>query len=547
MTNCLPVSNQAIQFACTNRVGCFIRFISWLLITLAGCVIQAATPGDYFAIRVVDADTGRGIPLVELRTTDHNRYFSDSNGYVAFFEPGLMDQQVWFDVGSWGYESPAGPYGTKGVAWKTTPGTEAVLKLERQNLAERLYRQTGVGIYRDTVLLGKKPPLPVPLINAQVTGCDSVQTAIYRGRMRWFWQDTNQVEFALGSFRMTGATSPSPQNMNADNGIPLKYFVREPNGFAKELARVKQATSHPIWVDGMMVVRDEQGHERLVARYVAARKDFSVAQMGMMIYDDSEDVFIEHARLPLPTQSRLFPKDHPVRGNVNGREYFYIGTPPNVRVPADFESVLSPGSYQGLTCFDGEGGIDRDDDGRILFSWKTGKQPITTDQIEALIRENELRPEEAPWALRDIETNAPLKVGNGSVAWNPFLKQWTLLFCEQGGDSFLGEVWFAVANAPEGPWVVCQKIATHARPGQNMDFYNPMQHPELMREDGRVIYFEGTFVNTFSGTTVAVPRYNYNQLMYRLDVSDERLQLPHPPSGLSNARPSNITTPVGIH
>ncbi|WP_047813025.1 hypothetical protein [Rhodopirellula islandica] len=513
---------------------------------IAPSVIHSAEPDDYFAIRIVDAATGRGIPLVELRTTDQNRHFTDSNGYVAFLEPGLMDQLVWFDVGSWGYESPAGPFGTTGIAWNTTPGTEALLELPRKNLAERLYRQTGVGIYRDTVLLGKTPPWQVPLVNAQVTGCDSVQTVIYRDRMRWFWQDTNQVKFPLGSFSMTGATSPLPHELNADIGVPLEYFVREPNGFAKEMARVEQDAKHPIWVDGLMVVRDEQQQERLVARYVAARHDFSVAQMGLMIYDDSEEVFLEHSRLPLPTESRLFPRDHPVRVSVDGTDHFYFGTPPTVRVPADMESTLSPSRYQGLSCLAEDGTIRRDETGGIRFTWRQGQQPITSDQIEGLIREGQLLPEEAPFALREVQTNKPVRVGNGSVAWNPFLKQWTLLFCEQGGDSFLGEVWFAVANAPEGPWVVCQKIATHARPGQNMDFYNPMQHPELLREDGRVIYFEGTFVNTFSGTTVAVPRYNYNQLMYRLDVSDERLQLPRPPSGLSNARPSNITTPVGV-
>ena len=71
-----------------------------------------------------------------------------------------------------------------------------------------------------------------------------------------------------------------------------------------------------------------------------------------------------------------------------------------------------------------------------------------------------------------------------------------------------------------------------------MDFYNPKQHPELMRDGGRTIFFEGTFVNTFSGTTVPVPRYNYNQLMYRLDVSDERIEIPSPPPGLTDAQPA---------
>lgn len=511
---------------------------AWVLFSLFSIENAQAEPEEYFAIRVVDRETGRGIPLVELRTTDQTRYFTDSNGYVAYREPGLMSQQVWFDVSSWGYESPVGPYGTSGVALTTTPGSESVVELQRTSVAERLYRQTGVGIYRDTMLLGKTPPLDVPLINGQVAGSDSVQTVIYNGKMRWFWQDTNQVKFALGNYSMTGATSPLPLELNASIGIPFTYFLRQPGGFVRPMARVEQDGNHPIWVDGLMVVRDGNQRERLVARYVAARKDFSVAQTGLMVYDDAEDVFIEHRRLPLPTESRLYPRDHPIRVKANGTEYFYIGAPPTVRVHADFESVTNPSEYEGLTCYAADGSIDRDEGGRIRFSWKQGHKPTSQKQVDTLIREGLLEPEEAPFALRDVASNNPVRVANGSVAWNPFMKRWTMLFCEQGGDSFLGEVWFATANAPEGPWVHCRKVATHARPGQNMDFYNPKQHPELMQDGGRTIFFEGTFVNTFSGTTVPVPRYNYNQLMYRLDVSDARIEMPSPPPGLIDSQPA---------
>src|SRR5262245_23779649 len=52
----------------------------------------AARPdkADYFTITVVDEQTGRGVPLVELRTVHQVAYYTDSNGIVAFREPGLM-------------------------------------------------------------------------------------------------------------------------------------------------------------------------------------------------------------------------------------------------------------------------------------------------------------------------------------------------------------------------------------------------------------------------------------------------------------------------
>ena len=31
------------------------------------CQLAAPSPGDYFKIQVVDAQTGRGVPLVELK------------------------------------------------------------------------------------------------------------------------------------------------------------------------------------------------------------------------------------------------------------------------------------------------------------------------------------------------------------------------------------------------------------------------------------------------------------------------------------------------
>ena len=64
-----------------------------------------------------------------------------------------------------------------------------------------------VGDSRDTVLLGRKPPIAEPLLNAQVTGQDGILTAVYRGRLYWFYGDTCRLSYALGGFAMTGATT----------------------------------------------------------------------------------------------------------------------------------------------------------------------------------------------------------------------------------------------------------------------------------------------------------------------------------------------------
>ena len=198
-----------------------------LMIVGARCVSAATAPGEYFAIQVVDRQTGRGVPLVELRTTNLIRHFTDSQGIVAFHEPGLMDREVFFFVESHGYEVPKDGFGYRGVRLRTTPGTTAVVKIDRLNIAERLYRVTGQGIYRDSVLTGRPVPLKNPVLNGQVMGQDSVFTCLYRGRIFWMWGDTGKPSYPLGNFAMSGAVSDLPGHGGLDPsvGVDLEYFV----------------------------------------------------------------------------------------------------------------------------------------------------------------------------------------------------------------------------------------------------------------------------------------------------------------------------------
>ena len=154
-----------------------------LFALLALSTSSAAAGTDYFSIRVIDEQTGRGVPLVELRTVHNVRCYTDSAGLVAFHEPGLMDQEVFFFVTSHGYESPADGFGMRGTRLQVTPGGEATLKIKRINVAERLYRMTGGGIYRDSVLLGRPVPIEHPALNGLVLGQDSVFTIVYAGRL----------------------------------------------------------------------------------------------------------------------------------------------------------------------------------------------------------------------------------------------------------------------------------------------------------------------------------------------------------------------------
>src|SRR5437016_3926732 len=85
----------------------------------------SAVPADFFEIQVLDEATSRGVPLVELETVNHAQWWTDSNGIIAFDEPGLMDREVYFHLRSPGYEVPKDFFGNRGVKLKPTRGGHA--------------------------------------------------------------------------------------------------------------------------------------------------------------------------------------------------------------------------------------------------------------------------------------------------------------------------------------------------------------------------------------------------------------------------------------
>src|SRR4051795_4244935 len=93
-----------------------------IVLCLAASMVEAQPRTKYFKIQVVDEQTNRGVPLVELTTTADVSYFTDSNGLVAFDDPGLMGKQVFFFVKSHGYEFPKDGFGYRGTRLNVTEG-----------------------------------------------------------------------------------------------------------------------------------------------------------------------------------------------------------------------------------------------------------------------------------------------------------------------------------------------------------------------------------------------------------------------------------------
>lgn len=502
--------------------------ITLALMLCSTAVAQAAPdPGRYFAIRVVDEETGRGVPMVELKTTNHLRYVTDSSGFVAFYEPGLMNTDVHFKLKSHGYEYAKDGFGYPGRALKVVEGGSAELRIKRINVAERLYRVTGQGIYSDSVLLGRKVPLSHPVINGLVTGQDSVLTEVYKGKVFWFWGDTSRVAYPLGNYHASGATSllPGKGGLDPEVGVNLTYFV-DNKGFSRGVARLPEiAKKGPVWLGGPVVLPDESGNESLYCLYSNVDNAMHSQAIGIAKWDDKKEQFDSVRELDLKTPIK--PSGHAFRVMDNGVEYIYYS--PITRVQADVVHLLDLSTYEAYTCAKPGSRldkleIDRTADGRADYAWKRDTTQLWPAEIAKQTAAGTLKPEDALFHIQDCDTGKAVLYHGASVNWNPYRKRWVMILSELFGTSCLGEVWYLEADTPVGPWVYARKIITH----DDYTFYNPRHHRFFDKDNGRVIFFEGTYTTSFSGAKDSTPRYDYNQIMYKLELSSPKLALPVP-------------------
>ena len=475
-----------------------------------------------FEVQVLDDQSGRGVPLVELTTTAGVTYVTDSAGRVAFDEPGMMDQRVWFAVRSHGYEAPKDGFGIAGAAFDVMPGGKGTLKIKRLNIAERLYRITGSGIYRDSVLLGHETPIKEPLLNGKVTGCDSVLLTKYQDKLYWFWGDTNRPAYILGLYDVPGATSATPTSgLDIEKGIDFSYFTGK-DGFVR--ATCKMAGEGPTWIGGVTTVKDAKGKERLMGSYIKVKSPLTIYRRGTCIWNDEKGEF-EHAA-DVPLDAPLHPHGHPILFNDCGVVFAYFGDPFfTCRVYATVQGYSDLSLYEAFTCLAKGSTLDkpqveRDASGNVVWAFRRNTPPVDAAAEGKLLAAGLLKPEEANFQIKDAKTGKKVAVHRGSVRWNEFRKKWVCLFGQFGGSSHIGEIWYAEANGPTGPWNTAVKVVTHDK----YSFYNPVHHAEFDREGGRYIYFEGTYTTTFSGNEHKTPRYDYNQVLYKLDLADERLR-----------------------
>jgi hypothetical protein len=478
-------------------------------------IVLSQESKDFFIIRVVDKSTGRGVPMVELRTLSERQYITDSNGIIAFDDDRLMDQQVTFKVFSHGYEGS-----DDGLVLNVKRGDSTTLKISRKNIAERLYRITGQDIYGESAKAGIPFPVKRQALNGEVMGQDTFIETLYNGKLYWFWGDT----FLPAGFNggASGAVSELPEKggLDPENGIDLTYFINS-EGQSKAMCAVPGPGLK--WIDWLVVLKGDDEKERLYAKYSVAKTLDKAYERGIARFNDSLEVFEPVNRID-QWLDKVHSSGHPVKIRSGNDEYLYIFDRYGIeRVRPYINDLLKPESYEHFTCFE-KGSqqdikIDRDGSNNVVYSWKKEAEAIAPSKQNELVGSGKLSAAECWFRPIDAATGREVSLVISSVFWNKYRNRWIMLAQE-----YFGGVWFLEGDTPTGPWLYARKIVGH----ENYDFYNVGQHPIFDKDNGRLIYFEGTYTLGFSGAKTPTPLYNYNQIMYKLALDDSRLALPSP-------------------
>ena len=505
------------------------------VVTGASAPAPIPTPAQMFRINVVDSQSNRGVPLAQV-TSPNATVYADSAGIVAFYDPALMGTTVHFDIAAHGYTSTA-------VNLTTTPGGSGQVTMSRAMIAERMYRITGGGIYRDSVLLGLSPPLANPVINGRVFGQDGGTGVVYQNKVFWLWGDTTRPSHPLGNFKTTGARSDLPGQGGLDpaTGVNLTYYLnpQSSEGFVKSLCTVpnppNDTNSYVCWMGGLSTATDAQSTERLYATYNLG--GFTPVKTGWAKFNDTTSVF---EQLSLFTGSEaVIPGGHTFKVRHGSTAYLYTGQP--MRIVATEAAILDTANYQAFTAFvqGSTSQIDRNPDGTIRYGWKTGTPPISASVGGNLIASNERLYDQ----MQDPDTGVKFNPHSYTIDWNSYRRRWVRIQAE--APYFIdGDNWFLEADTPMGPWVYAHKVVLH----NGYNTYNPQYHPFFDKQGGREIYFELTYTNWLSATPVPTPRYNYNQIMFRLDLANAGVVLPVPVYDLAAAGtpPGKFVTKSGI-
>ena len=449
-------------------------------LSLIGFRLAASEPIGMCRMVVVDEDSGWAVPLVELRTTNGSRFISDNAGVIALDDPTLMNRDVWFTVLGHGYSVAADGFGNRGVRLRPKPGASLKVQVKRTSIAKRIGRLTGAGLFAESQKLGDE----LDWRDGTVFGCDSVQNAVHGGKMYWAWGDTHIARYPLGIFHTTSATTSLHPLGMLEPPVRLRfdYFVDQ-HGAPRAVAEMPG--DGPTWLTGYVSLPDKNGTKRLVAAYRKIKPPLDVYEAGLCVWNEASEAF-EHLRISWTKTSGdprppLAADGHPVFwSDESGKNWLLLGNPfPAAKVAATFEDWQDSSRWQRLS-------------------------PQAT--------------------VTSAGNRKSIEPHSGSIAWSEYRTRWVTVFTQRfGKPSAFGTLWYAEADSPFGPWGPAVQVLAH----DNYTFYNPRLHPEFTARSEAILLFEGTYSAEFAEHPLPTPRYNYNQILYRLDLDEPSLRPAH--------------------
>lgn len=441
------------------------------------CVLTASTAlaAQPCQITVVDAANGWPVPLVELTTTSGVELVTDNAGVVAFDLPEFMGRETWLTVASHGYEVAEDGFGYRGVRVTPTAGGELTIKIERKQIAKRLGRLTGSGLFAEAQQLRRHRRWQ----ESGVVGSDTAYAAEHRGRLHWIWGDTSLPGYPLGLFQTPGAMSELRPLTKLEPPIAVRYdYFRGDRGQVRNLVPIPG--EGPTWTSAVVSLPDAHGEPHLVATYAKIPEHLKANEMGLVEWNEQTETFDRVMTFWKKSESepeppRVRPDGHvAIAADDQGREWAYFNGPPNTRCPANYESW------------------------RDRSTWE---------------------PVDNPREFRTAD-GGRLAVASADLAWSDYRQKWVMIVQQKFGSSVFGEVWYLEGDSPTGPWGPAVKVASH----NNYTFYNVQIDRWFTDSRSPVLLFEGTYTHTFTDNPHQTPRWDYNQVLYRLDLDDPALK-----------------------
>ena len=204
---------------------------------------------------------------------------------------------------------------------------------------------------------------------------------------------------------------------------------------------------------------------------------------------------------------------------------------PLVRVPADPDALADPGACEAFTCLAARNAARaaeaRPRGGRRSALCLEEEHPARARRTagRSWSRRALLKPDEALLNLRDVVTGKTVLAHGGSVYWNEYRRRWVMIAVE------------IVGSLVPGRGLV-RRGRHAARPlGLRPQGRHPRRLQLLQSQAASAVRparaagsssSRGLTPRPSRATKDPTPRYDYNQVMYQLDLADPRLALPVP-------------------